>query len=1269
MRQLLCTLLLLCTAFAMQAQSTLSAGDIAFTGFNSDNPDDFSFVLLTDVESGTTIRFTDNGWQSSGSFRSNEGTVDITFNVPVVCGVEVFANLSTSQATVSAAPVGSIVDSDAGFALSGSGDQILAYQGMDASPTFIAAVHFNGNGFEGDATDSNTSALPTGLTVGVDAVAIPETDNGVYDCSNTTSGTVAEVRMALNTAANWTTSNSNVTVPSGCTYSLSDCGAVAPTGCDELFISEYVEGGSLNKCIEIYNPTDATIDLLGAYELVFYSNGSISPGTTIPLTGTVASGDVYVVCDDGADAQLLAESDQTPTSSFFNGNDVVALTLDDVIIDVIGQIGNDADFAEDVTLRRNSDVTSGDTNGGDTFDANIEWTSFPNNTFDGIGSHTSDCIDEPTCSITNVVITEGPTCDGDDSFFDISFDVSGGSGEYTIITPGAELYGTALATGITDGTVMAEGQANAPASVMEGTMAEVVIVDAVNETCQSTPIDIFIPVCPPVTCAEEGDIFINEIHYDNIGTDVNEFVEVAVANVADIDVADFTVTFYNGSNGTSYNSETLDNFVEGEDDGTYTYYSLTLPSNGIQNGAPDGLALSCTEALVEFLSYEGTFEAADGPAAGETSEDIGVAEGSGTGEFASLQLVNIAPTIKQWTVTECNTKGFENEVVTAPSAAAVGVGTKTFCKSDDLTPSLANTGISVDFSLAANEKIVWALFSVPAGSSYSVGDEFTTDDCGDAFKNFGDFAVANSSKVIRVQDIANIMPGTYSFEVFVENCATGCRSISEIGFSITVNEATSVMITADPDGDLCLGQEGVQYGANITSTDGGTYTYAWCAYNSGDGSGTCFNGFDDNTAAMPTRDWTTSAGAKSVGVTVMSDNPGCTAEDLYSFEVVAPTMVECPADQMATLITDSETFDCVAEVTFNNPSVEMTPCIPTLTISIDGGAPETVVPGEPYTFMTDDLGEYEVTYTLTDQVGNESTCSFTIFVDGLPCGFVDDGGIGECAGSNPTSMFDQDAEAFAVTSNGCVPEFPYIEDEQGFAYTQLCGDGYIEVFVDNITNKGIGGIQLRESTAPGSKKVEIATDRVARLFRSVRVVDNYPAFPQQILSFDKFWLKIERTGNTFKASASVDGVMYIPYVFQTVQMSECLVAGMFATSTNEEDVVTATFTNVTVSGGDVDGLQSVPQTVAQSNTADANLSIGLAPNPAKEQVTLNMDQLIGEAATISIFNINGQLMNTVQYDSVENASETLNISNLPAGTYFVNVRTAQEQQTLRLIKQ
>ena len=65
-------------------------------------------------------------------------------------------------------------------------------------------------------------------------------------------------------------------------------------------------------------------------------------------------------------------------------------------------------------------------------------------------------------------------------------------------------------------------------------------------------------------------------------------------------------------------------------DGDYDYYVWNLPVNGIQNGAPDGVALSQNGTLVEFLSYEGSFAATNGSAAGTTSTDIGVAEtGSG----------------------------------------------------------------------------------------------------------------------------------------------------------------------------------------------------------------------------------------------------------------------------------------------------------------------------------------------------------------------------------------------------------------------------------------------------------------------------------------------------------------------------------------------------------------------------------------------------------------------------------------------------------------
>ncbi len=93
-----------------------------------------------------------------------------------------------------------------------------------------------------------------------------------------------------------------------------------------LFISEYIEGSSLNKAVEIYNATGHAVNLgTEGYALRIYFNGSSSASTIIPLTGTLADGDVYVIADDGASAAILAVADQTSHLNFFNGDDAVEL--------------------------------------------------------------------------------------------------------------------------------------------------------------------------------------------------------------------------------------------------------------------------------------------------------------------------------------------------------------------------------------------------------------------------------------------------------------------------------------------------------------------------------------------------------------------------------------------------------------------------------------------------------------------------------------------------------------------------------------------------------------------------------------------------------------------------------------------------------------------------------------------------------------------------------------------------------------------------------
>ena len=124
----------------------------------------------------------------------------------------------------------------------------------------------------------------------------------------------------------------------------------------------------------------------------------------------------------------------------------------------------------------------------------------------------------------------------------------------------------------------------------------------------------------------------SEIHYDNTGTDVGEALEIS--GPAGMDLTGWSVVLYNGNGGASYNTQTLSGTIPAKC-GTRGVIVLNYPTNGIQNGGTtatgtldaDGFALvNASAAVVEFLSYEGSFNATNGPALGLTSSDIGVRE-------------------------------------------------------------------------------------------------------------------------------------------------------------------------------------------------------------------------------------------------------------------------------------------------------------------------------------------------------------------------------------------------------------------------------------------------------------------------------------------------------------------------------------------------------------------------------------------------------------------------------------------------------------------
>ena len=133
-------------------------------------------------------------------------------------------------------------------------------------------------------------------------------------------------------------------------------------------------------------------------------------------------------------------------------------------------------------------------------------------------------------------------------------------------------------------------------------------------------------------------VFVNELHYDNVGADVGEAIEIA--GPVGTDLTGWSVVLYNGSNNRSYDTRALSGVIPANCGGMSAGVVVeTWPQDGIQNGSPDGIALvDASGNVVQFLSYEGPMTAADGPAAGITSTDIGVEEPSNSPIGLSLQL-------------------------------------------------------------------------------------------------------------------------------------------------------------------------------------------------------------------------------------------------------------------------------------------------------------------------------------------------------------------------------------------------------------------------------------------------------------------------------------------------------------------------------------------------------------------------------------------------------------------------------------------------------
>ena len=184
---------------------------------------------------------------------------------------------------------------------------------------------------------------------------------------------------------------------------ISDC----PSGsfCTEIFISEYLEGNSNNKALELYNPTAVAVDL-SEYTVETWNNGATAPTNVQELSGMLMPGEVFVLANSQADPYLLQISDITSQATWYNGNDVIRLLHGDVVVDQMGEIGPDPGDSFQVAggegaMSENTLVRKANVNTG-TDDWSVgtnQWDVYPPDTFDFIGWHTASCDGFPPMQI------------------------------------------------------------------------------------------------------------------------------------------------------------------------------------------------------------------------------------------------------------------------------------------------------------------------------------------------------------------------------------------------------------------------------------------------------------------------------------------------------------------------------------------------------------------------------------------------------------------------------------------------------------------------------------------------------------------------------------------------------------------------------------------------------------------------------------------------------------------------------------------------------
>ena len=217
---------------------------------------------------------------------------------------------------------------------------------------------------------------------------------------------------------------------------------------------------------------------------------------------------------------------------------------------------------------------------------------------------------------------------------------------------------------------------------------------------------------------------ISEFHYDNVGGDFSEWIEIS--GPGGTNLQGYTIVLYDGATGQSYGTRFLGGTIPTICSGRGVVLHM-LPANGLQDGSPDGMALvGPGNNVIEFLSYEGSFTAVNGPASGMTSTDIGVFE-DGNGPVSPVTSLWRFGATNVWAGPSQNTFGTCNDAVEPPAVDSVEVTPSSVTLIVGDTKQLAIKAFDVAHNVIPNMSFFWTSSApsvatvTPAGLVTAVG--------------------------------------------------------------------------------------------------------------------------------------------------------------------------------------------------------------------------------------------------------------------------------------------------------------------------------------------------------------------------------------------------------------------------------------------------------------------------------------------------------------------------------------------------------------------